>query len=86
MPRGGGFTERNPAEQAAYPTVILRDSAAQITVDLGDVQPAEPIELFAEPLRICVDDTLKGRRVGIQYTLNAGNLRAPAKGKLRLLF
>ena len=86
LPYGGGFVERSPADQAAYPIVILRDMAAQITVDLGDVEPEQPVELFALPLRICVDDALKGRRVGIQYTLSAGNLRAPAKGKLRLLF
>jgi len=85
-PQGGGFVERSPAEQAAYPTVVLRDAAAQITVDLGDVEPEQPIQLFAIPLRICADDAIKGRRVGIQYTLTAGNLRAPAKGKLRLLF
>ena len=86
QPKNGGFAERNPAEQSAYPQVSLRDQAIQVTVDLGDVEPEQPVDIFATPLRICVDDDLQGRRVGIQYTLTARNLRAPAKGKLRLLF
>ena len=86
QPQGGGYVERSSSERAAYPTVNLRDAAAQITVDLGDVEPEQPVEAFAVPLRICVDHALKGRRIGIQYTLTARNLRAPSKGKLRLLF
>jgi hypothetical protein len=38
------------------------------------------------PMRICVGDELKGRLLGIQYSLFAQNLRTPAKGKIRLLF
>ena len=86
LPQDGGFVDRSPAEQSAYPVVNLRDEAVHVAVDLGDIEPEQPIEAFALPLRICVDDDLKGRRVGIQYTLTARNLRAPAKGKLRLLF
>ena len=41
---------------------------------------------FELPMRICVGDELKGRRLGIQYSLFAQNLRTPAKGKIRLLF
>ena len=85
-PQGGGFAQRSPAEQSDYPVVNLRDQAVQVAVDLGDVDSEQPTSVFATPLRICVDDELKGRRVGIQYTLTARNLRAPAKGTLRLLF
>ena len=41
---------------------------------------------FELPMRICVGDELKGRRLGIQYSLLAENLRTPAKGKIKLLF
>ena len=56
------------------------------SVKLGDIQPGEPIDVFELPMRICVGDELKGRRLGIQYSLFAQNLRTPAKGKIRLLF
>jgi hypothetical protein len=42
--------------------------------------------VFDLPLRICVGDELKGRKLGIQYSLQAQNLRSPAKGTLRLAF
>ena len=44
------------------------------------------MSLFSLPLRICVGRELKGRRIGIQYSLQAHNLRTAATGKLRLLF
>jgi len=85
-PEDGGFVERCPTEQADYPTVNPRDGAIHVAIELGDVEPEQPVDVFATPLRICVDDELQGRRVGIQYTMTARNLRAPAKGTLRLLF
>lgn len=81
-----GFAERTPKEQSTYPAVTLRDKAIHIAGKLGDIPAGEPVEMFTTPLRICVGAALKGRRVGIQYALKAGNLRTPAKGTLRLLF
>jgi hypothetical protein len=72
-------------EQADYPAVSLHKNAVQITAKLEDIEPGEPVNVFHVPLRICVGDTLRGRRLGIQYSLFAQNLRSPAKGKLRLL-
>jgi hypothetical protein len=86
IPRDDKFIERTPGEQAGYPSVSLHDSSVQVSVKLDDIEPGEPTEAFELPMRICVGDELKGRRVGIQYSLFAQNLRAPAKGKLRLLF
>jgi len=79
------FIARTPAEQADYPTVNLRDDAIQIAATLEDVEPGAPIEIFRTPLRVCVGDQLKGRRIGLQYMLFAQNLRTPMTGKLRLL-
>ncbi len=79
------FIARTPAEQADYPTVNLREDAVQIAATLEDVEPGAPLEIFQTPLRICVGDELKGRRIGLQYMLFAQNLRTPMTGKLRLL-
>ncbi len=79
------YVDRTPAEQADYPSVSLRDDSIQISVKLDSIPPGEPINIFTLPLRLCVGTELKGRRLGIQYTLFAQNLREPATGKLRLL-
>jgi hypothetical protein len=86
IPRDEKFIERTPNEQSGYPAVSLRDDSIHASVKLGDIEPGEPIEVFDLPLRICVGDDLRGRRLGIQYSLFAQNLRKPAQGKLRLLF
>jgi len=83
--RDGKYFSRTPAEQADYPAVTLRDDSVQISAKLETIEPGEPADVFRVPLRMCVDDSLKGRRIGIQYTLFAQNLRTPATGKLRLL-
>jgi len=86
IPRDDKLIERTPSEQTGYPAVSLRDGSIQASVKLGDIGPGEPIEVFDLPLRVSVGNDLKGRRLGIQYSLFAQNLRAPAQGKLRLLF
>jgi hypothetical protein len=86
IPRDDKFIERTPGEQAGYPSVSLHDDSVHVSVKLGDIEPGEPVEVFELPMRICVGDELKGRRLGIQYSLFAQNLRTPAKGKIRLLF
>lgn len=86
VPRDGGFVERPPNEQADYPTVSYGGNSIQVSVKLGDIPGGAPVEAFTIPLRICVGSELKGRRVGLQYSLVARNLREPAKGRLRLLF
>jgi len=86
LPRDDRFVDRTPAEQADYPAVTVRDNAISISVKLGDIPPGEPIEVFKTPLRLCIGSDLKGRRIGIQYSLFAQNLRSAATGKLRLLF
>ena len=83
---GDRFLDRSPAEQSDYPSVNLTDDAIQVSEKLGDIPPGQVIEVFDVPLRLCIGNDLKGRKFGIQYSLFAQNLRAPAKGKLRLLF
>ena len=86
VPRDGEFIGRTASEQAGYPAVSTLEKSIQVSAKLGDVEPGEPVEAFELPLRICAGKEMAGRRVGLQYKLHAQNLRAPAAGKLRLLF
>jgi hypothetical protein len=83
--RDDKFVARTPAEQGDYPAINLRDDSVQITVKLEDIPPGEPLNVFTVPVRLCVGDALKGRRLGIQYKLFAHNLRSAVKGTLRLI-
>jgi hypothetical protein len=84
LKRDNGFVERAAVEQAAYPAVTMHDDSIHVTVKLGDIPSGEPVEAFESALRICIGHELRGRRIGIQYSLFAKNLRSAAKGKLRL--
>lgn len=84
--RDGQFFDSSAAEQADYPAVTVRNNALQISANIGDIDPGVPVDVFARPLRICVGRELAGRRLGIRYQLHSQNLRAPAEGRLRLLF
>ena len=84
--RDGEFIERTTAELADYPSVDYKKDSVHISNILGDVPAESPKLAFTIPLRICVGSELKGRKLGIRYTLDSRNLRRPAKGKLRLLF
>ena len=83
---GGKFIERAPAELADYPFVNYKNDSVHISNIIGDVPAESPKLAFAIPLRICVGSELKGRKLGIRYSLDSRNLRRPAKGKLKLLF
>jgi len=82
----GGYTERSAAEIADYPAITLKDELVHASNTMGDLLPHVPVQVFETPIRICVGSALKGRKIGIRYSLFAKNLRKPAKGKLRLLF
>lgn len=80
------FVDRTPDEIANYPAVTLNDDSVHITAKIGDIPTGEPIEIFTTPLLVCIGDELRGRRFGIRYQLHGQNLRAPAKGQLKLTF
>jgi len=80
------FVDRTPDEIASYPAVTLKDDSVHITTKIGDIPTGEPIEVFTSPLLMCVGSDLQDRRFGIRYALHGQNLRAPAKGQLKLTF
>lgn len=82
----GRYVDRTPDEIAAYPAVTLKDDSVQVITKIGDIAPGEPVEVFAAPPLICVGSEIRGRRFGIRYALNGQNLRAAAKGQLKLKF
>ncbi len=84
--RNGEYVDRARGDLSEYPTVNLKDDAIHITNTLGEIPTYAPVDAFEVPLRICVGSDLKGRRLGMRYSLYGSNLRAPARGKLRLLF
>jgi hypothetical protein len=80
------YVDRTPDEIASYPAVTLKDDSVHVTAKIGDIPAGEPIEIFTTPLLMCIGADLKGRRFGIRYALHGQNLRAPAKGQLKLTF
>jgi hypothetical protein len=80
------YVDRTPDEIASYPAVTLKDDSVHITAKIGDIPTGEPIDVFTSPLLVCVGSDLRGRRFGIRYALHGQNLRAPAKGQLKLNF
>ncbi len=86
MRQDGKYVERRPDQITGYPAVSLKDDSIQVSYALGEIPTYAPVTVFDIPLRICVGSDLKGRRLGIRYSLFGRNLRSPAKGKLRLLF
>jgi hypothetical protein len=85
-PINGRFVDRTPDEISSYPAVTLKDDSVNVTAKIGDIPAGEPIEVFVSPLLLCVGAELSGRRFGIRYALHGQNLRAPAKGQLKLRF
>lgn len=86
MRQGGKFVDRTAEEVAAYPDVSLLDNSIHIKCRLERLPPGEPVKAFGSPLRVCPGPGLRGRKFGVRYSLQGRNLRAPAKGQLRLLF
>jgi hypothetical protein len=84
--RDGAYVDRASDDLAEYPTVNPKDDAIHISITLGEIPPGAPVNAYEVPLRLCAGADLKGKKMGIKYSLFGSNLRVPAKGKLRLLF
>jgi hypothetical protein len=80
------WVEHGPAARTSYPAVNLKDDSIHVSSSLGELPTDAPVQVFETPLRICVGHELRGRKLGIRYSLFGSNLRRPAKGKLRLIF
>ncbi len=84
--RSGGLADRQGKDGDSYPSVRFNKSAIHVTHKTGDIPVGAPVAAFSTPLRVCIGPGLAGRRFGIRYSLYGQNLRAPAKGTLRLDF
>ena len=80
------WIERGPAEKASYPAVNLKDDSIHVSSTLGEISTDAPVQVFETPLRLCIGQELRGRKIGIRYSVYGSNLRKPAKGRLKLLF
>ena len=69
-----------------YPSVREGAHSIKVSATLGDIDAGSCVDVFRTPLKLCIGAELAGKRLGIQYSMFAQNLRAPAKGKLRLMF
>jgi hypothetical protein len=80
------WVERGPAARSSYPAVNLKDDSIHVSSTLGELPTDAPVQVFETPLRVCVGHELRGRKLGIRYSLFGSNLRRTIKGKLRLIF
>jgi len=85
-PKDNAFADRSAAELSTYPSVNIKDGAVHVSGNLGEIPTGALVQIFEAPLRICIGSELRGRKLGIRYSLFGSNLQRPAKGKLRLLF
>ena len=69
-----------------YPAVRLGQRAVHVSSTLGDIGPGALAPVFSEPLRICAEPGLGGKRMGLDYVLFARNLREPVRGRLHIRF
>ncbi len=79
------WVDRSAAERAAYAAVNVKDDSIHVSSSLDEIEANATVQAFETPLRICIGNELKGRKVGIRYSLFGSNLRQPIKGRLRLL-
>jgi hypothetical protein len=84
--RDGELVRRPVDDTKIYPAVRQNANSIHVTHKIGEVPVGEPVRAFSAPLRVCAGPALVGRRFGIRYALHGQNLRAPAKGTLRLNF
>ena len=69
-----------------YPAVRSGERAVHVTSTIGDIASGALTPVFGEPLRVCAEHALQGRRIGLDYLLFARNLREPVRGRLRIHF
>ena len=84
--REGQWHPRPASENEGYPTVALNDDSIHVLSTLGDISADAPVRVFGTPLKICVGQELRGRKMEIRYSLQGSNLRKAVKGRLRLQF
>jgi len=73
-------------EKADYPDVQRVKHGTIARVSLGYLAPNRPQQVFGSALRLAVGPTMRGKKVGIQYTLRAKNKQGLGRGRLKIKF
>ncbi len=73
-------------EKADYPDVQRVKHATVARASLGYLAPNHPQQVFGSALRLAVGPTMRGKKVGIQYTLRAKNKQGLGRGRLKIKF
>lgn len=74
------------AELMGYPGVEKTKNSIKVATELGSVQPGRRIDAFECGIRLAVGAGWRGKKLGIQYALKAGNLKKPFTGRLKIKF
>jgi hypothetical protein len=69
-----------------YPEVEKNRTSIRVYASLGAVQPERQIDAFQSAVRMAVGEGWRGKKLGIQYSLAAENLKKPFTGRLKIRF
>ncbi|MGI9308992.1 MAG: AlbA family DNA-binding domain-containing protein, partial [Gammaproteobacteria bacterium] len=80
--------ELTPAESSlmGYPGVKEYKQAVQVKAAVGSIGPGEIVDSFEKALRIACRPALGGKKIAVQYELQASNLPQAQRGKLKIGF
>jgi len=79
----GSFPTTNKAD---YPDVQRMKSGAVANIKLGSIASGASTQVFRQSLRLAVGPAMKGKKVGIKYSLTAKNKKSTCRGLLKIRF
>lgn len=84
----GPDDKRTPVEidMADYPQVQHLKQGTVVSASLGYLAPNSSQQVFGCALRLAVGPMMRGKKVGIKYTLRAKNKQSPGRGYLKIKF
>ena len=72
--------------KADYPEVQRIKSGAVANIKVGSIAPGTSRQVFTQSLRLAVGPAMKGKKVGIKYSLTAKNKKSTEHGLLKIKF
>jgi hypothetical protein len=77
---------RKESDLMGYPAVQRHPKAAQVVVNLSNLEPDSITPVLEQSLRIAVSPELAGKKVALRYLVEASGLVRPEEGTLKLTF